>query len=194
MKLFIHEILPVTVKRAIFVDTDAFFISDPTLLWDVFDRLKPTTAISMPTHPDQYAPEWNHASRICSCIMLLDLEKLRALRLMDSSIYRADTSGLYPPALSPPTFEAMYGPPGDSGHYDAVRLGDQGYYWAIVKHRPDIFEHLSYDWEVSSCLLDMYMTGLGHDNATESAELSTQIHTLGTPHEGEVIFPKLLHL
>ena len=32
MKLFIHEILPDTVKRAVFVDTDAFFISDPALL------------------------------------------------------------------------------------------------------------------------------------------------------------------
>ena len=48
MKLFIHEILPPTVKRTIFIDTDTFFISDPLLLWQQFDTFSPVTAISMP--------------------------------------------------------------------------------------------------------------------------------------------------
>ncbi|KAI0956935.1 hypothetical protein AcW1_005492 [Taiwanofungus camphoratus] len=193
MKLFIHEILPDSVPRAIFIDTDAFFITDPTLLWDHFSRLRPTTAIAMPTHPEQSEAEWHHANRICSCIMLLDLARLRALRLMDSAAYRSDASGRFPPALAPPAFAAMFGAPGPGGHYEGVKLGDQGYWWAIVSHRPDIFEHLSYSWEVSSCLMDMYLTSLGDDAATELDELSVQVHTLDTPHEGEAILPKMLH-
>ncbi|KAG6910905.1 hypothetical protein DXG01_006588 [Tephrocybe rancida] len=192
MKLLLHEILPPTVKKGIFVDTDALFITDPTLLWNVFSGLKPATAIVMSSHPDQHAPEWHHASRICSCVMLLDLEKLRKLRLIDSSHYRHAAS--QPAALSPPAFRAMFGlPSGDHGHYDNVRLGDQGYWWAIVDHRPDIFEPLSYDFEVTSCLLDTYSTGLGDDAITEKEELSRHIHIKDTPQEGSVILPKLLH-
>ncbi|KAF5386674.1 hypothetical protein D9615_001742 [Tricholomella constricta] len=191
MKLFIHEILPPSVKKGIYVDTDALFISDPTLLWNVFKRLKPSTAVVMSSHPDQNAPIWYHASRICSCVMLLDLEKLRALRLMDSRRY----ANSQPLALSPPAFQAKYGLPGgdDQGRYDNVRLGDQGYWWAIVDHRPDIFEPLSYDFEVTSCLLDGYMTGLGDDAISEKEELSRQIHIKDTPQEGKVVLPKLLH-
>jgi len=185
MKLFIHEILPPTVKKGIYIDTDALWIADPKLLWDVFSRLKPSTAIVMSSHPDQDSPEWHHASRICSCVMLLDLEKLRAMRLMDSSVYRNDTSGKFPPAMSPPAFRAMYGLPEDDGHsrYENVRLGDQGYWWAIVDYRKDIFEPLSYDFEITSCLLDTYLTGLGDDSVTESESIYRQIHTENTPQE-----------
>jgi len=190
MKLFIHEILPDTVKRSIFVDTDAFFITDPLLLWKQFDLHKEETAIAMPTHPEQSAPEWHNASKICSCVILLNLDRLRNLRLMDSSTYREDSSL---PALSPPAFREMFGPPGDDGHYQGVKLGDQGYWWAIVSFRPDIFEHLSFDWEVSSCLLGSYGTSLGHDDANEEDELAVQIHTWQTVHQGQVVLPKLLH-
>jgi len=124
--------------------------------------------------------------------MLLDLEKLRSLRLMDSSIYR-DLGDL--PALSPEAFRVKYGLPGGDGkgRYDNVRLGDQGYWWAIVDHRPDIFEPLSFDFEVTSCLLDTYLTGLGNELITAEEELSYQIHTKDTPQEGRVVLPKLLH-
>lgn len=145
MKLFIHEILPTSVTRAIYVDTDAFFISDPSLLWESFKDIDRKIALSMPTHPDQNAEIWKSASNICSCIMLLNLERMRELRFMDSSAYRNDPNGQA--ALSPATFHAMYGPPGESGFYEGVHLGDQGYFWAIVKHKPDIFQHLSFDYE-----------------------------------------------
>src|SRR5713226_4212165 len=121
MKLFIHEIL-LDVPKVIYVDTDAFFITDPTMLWERFTLMGPSTAISMPTHGDQNKAEWHFASKICSCIMLLDLEKLRKMRLMDSSYYRRDTTGLFPTALSPPTFEALFGPPGADGYYENVAL------------------------------------------------------------------------
>ncbi|KAI0646744.1 hypothetical protein C8Q79DRAFT_999874 [Trametes meyenii] len=197
MKLFIHEILPPSIKRSIFIDTDAFFISDPTQLWDHFKALRPSTAISMPSHPDQSEPQWHNANRICSCIMLLDLDRLRSLRLMDSSFYRGDPNAARVPALAPPAFEAMFGKPIDAGNgrvrYDGVKLGDQGYWWAIVSHRPEIFEHLSYDWEVSSCLMDMYMKGLGDDDANEAHERFAQVHTDDTPEEGRAVLPKMLH-
>ncbi|KAF8876039.1 hypothetical protein CPB84DRAFT_1796191 [Gymnopilus junonius] len=192
MKLFIHEIVPPTVKKSIYIDTDALFVSDPALLWDVFNSLHSSTAIVMGSHPDQEAPEWHHASKICSCVMLLDLEKLRSLRLMDSSIYR-DLGGIQ--ALSPPAFRAKYGLPGGdvTGRYNNVRLGDQGYWWAIVDYYPNIFEPLSYDFEVTSCLLDTYLTGLGNELVPMEQELSYQIHVQGTPQEGKVVLPKLLH-
>lgn len=182
MKLFIHEILPRTVTKSIFVDTDALFISDPALLWDQFSMLRPATAIVMASHPDQNAPDWHNASRICSCIMLLDLEKLRDLRMMDSSIYR-ELGGVK--AFSPEAFEVMYGLPGGDGkgRYDNVRLGDQGYWWAIVNHRPDLFEPLKYDFEVTSCLLQTYNIGLGDEMMTMEEEQKHQIFTKDTPQE-----------
>ncbi|TFY74398.1 hypothetical protein EWM64_g9614, partial [Hericium alpestre] len=71
--------------------------------------------------------------------------------------------------------------------------GDQEYFWAIVAGRPDIFEHLSYDWEISSCLLDMYGTRIGQDDASEDDDRPNMVHILDTPHEGTVILPKLVH-
>lgn len=190
MKLFIHEILPPSVPRAIFIDTDALFISDPALLWDRFAQLAPGAAIAIPTHPEMSAAEWHHANRICSCIMLLDLARLRALRLMDSRVYRAH-GGVR--ALGPQAFRAMYGAPGPSGRFQDVKLGDQGYWYALVSHRPDLTEHLGFEWEVSSCLLDMYLTGLGDDARGVEDEQRGQVHTVSTPQEGEAVLPKMLH-
>lgn len=191
MKLFLHEILPPRVKRAIFVDTDAMFISDPALLMDEFTRLRPSTAVVISHHSDENSPEWFHASRICSCVMLLDLEKLREVRLMDSTLYRDSQ----PTALSPAAFQKMYGSPDKStGKYENVRLGDQGYWWAIVDGRRDIVEPLNFDFEVTSCLMDMYGTSLGDDARTEEEELVTQRHTKDTLQEGKAVLPKLLHL
>jgi hypothetical protein len=195
MKLFLHELLPDDVEKAIYVDTDAFFLTDPALLWEEFSFWDDSSlSISMPSHPNMDAPQWHQASRICSCVMLLHLGRLRANRLMDSSIYRADDSGLFPPALSPPTFEALYGAPGPDGLYENVALGDQGYWWAIVSNRADLFRPLRYDWEVTSCLLDMYMTGLGSDGTPEAQESKAMTNLWDTPYEGQVVLPKLLHL
>jgi len=74
-----------------------------------------------------------------------------------------------------------------------VRLGDQGYWWAIVEHNRHLFENLSFDFEVTSCLLETYMTGLGDEMTTEETELSRQIYIANTPQEGTPVLPKLLH-
>ena len=197
MKLFMHELLPDDVEQAIYVDTDAFFLTDPARLWEEFSDWDPSVSVSMPYHPDRRddaCPTCHDATRICSCIMLLRLSRLRAQRLMDSSIYREDHSGLFPPALSPPTFEALFGPPEPDGLYVHAPLGDQSYWWAIVSNRTELFRPLSYDWEVTSCLMDMYNTGLGDDDASEDQQRGAMNHLWGTPYEGQVVLPKLLHL
>lgn len=51
-----------------------------------------------------------------------------------------------------------------------------------------MFEPLSFDFEVTSCLVDMYLTGLGDDTVTEEVELSRQQHTKGTPQEVRLEF------
>jgi hypothetical protein len=47
MKLFIHEILPPSVKKAIFVDSDSILIANPRLMWEIWDSAKPSTAFIM---------------------------------------------------------------------------------------------------------------------------------------------------
>ena len=125
--------------------------------------------------------------------MLLHLGKFRALRLMDSSIYRADHSGLFPPALSPPTFEALFAHLGPDIQHDAA-MGDQTYWWAIVSNRTELFRPMSYDWGVTSCVLNTFNTGLGHDDISEEEESREMIYLSGTPYEGQVVLPKILHL
>jgi hypothetical protein len=38
------------------------------------------------------------------------------------------------------------------GVYRSVGLGDQGYFWAMHEHRPDLFSHLPLHWEVRHCV------------------------------------------
>jgi hypothetical protein len=196
MKLFIQELLPSSVHKAIFVDTDAFFLTDPTHLWRTFSDpvLFPTgTGFAIPMHPDQRAPEWKDASKICSCILLLDLARLRELTLMDSAYYRRAGRK----ALSPPAFEEMFGKPGQHG-YEGVKLGDQGYWWAVVNgtNSAGASVGLSFEWEVSACLLDMYGTGarVGEDGASAQDEAPKMLHLYETPYEGTTVLPKLVHL
>jgi hypothetical protein len=49
---------------------------------------------------------------------------------------------------------------------------------------------------VSSCLLDMYGLGalMGEDSVDIAHELDFILHTENTPHAGQALFPKLLHL
>jgi len=62
-----------------------------------------------------------------------------------------------------------------------------------VSNRTDLFHPLPYDWEVTSCLLDMYSTKLGDDGTTLDQERKAMVHLEDTPYEGEIVIPKLLH-
>ena len=134
-----------------------------------------------------HSPEilaWHNATRICSCIILLRFDIFRAQRLMDSSIYRADRSGSFPPALPPTTFEAIFGAPGPDCHYIYVALWDQTYWWAIVNNRTDLFIQRSYDLGETSCVpLDKFMTGLSHDDISEERESRAMVQLWGTPYD-----------
>ena len=186
MKMFMQEILPANVTKAIFVDTDAFFISDPVHLWNVFSTLRPETAFVIPFHPD-VVDHWNGAGRICSCIMLLDMQKLRDKRFMGSSLYKKINPEDTEEALADAAFLAKYGPPStegkNKGKHENVMLGDQGLWWAVVDSYKEMVEPLSYDFEVTSCNVESYGTGLGDDNVSEEDELKRQTHTKDTPQE-----------
>jgi hypothetical protein len=196
MKLFIHEILPPSVPRAIFVDTDAFFLHDPLALWRTFEdpeAFPAGTAVALPIHPDQHAAEWHDANKICSCVLLLDLERLRELTLMDSDFYRMASR----PALSPAIFEAMFGPAVPGRGYQNVKLGDQGYWWALVNGTTGLATPLDYAWEVSSCLLNMYGTDatVEHETDGEDALRAMMQHVAAeSQFFGQVIAPRLVHL
>ena len=89
MKLFMRELLPDDVEKAVCVGVDAFFLTDPALLWEDFSHWGSEVSISMPHHPNMDSPDtlkWLNAMRKCSCIMLLDFGKFRTQRLMESSI------------------------------------------------------------------------------------------------------------
>lgn len=107
MRLFLHGVLPDSVEKAIYVDSDAFLLTDPALLWDQFS----------------YGPQ-------CHCIDPVP-SKPGYQRMVQCVGDRDDRSGLCPRALAPPTFAALWGPPGPD-EYHHVTLGDQSYWRAIV--------------------------------------------------------------
>ncbi|KAL0958962.1 hypothetical protein HGRIS_014274 [Hohenbuehelia grisea] len=128
MKLFLHEILPTTVKRAIFVDTDSIIISDPALMWRQFGKFTPQTAVAVPTHDNAEYPvvnkDWRGGSRICSCVMMLDLQRMREEIIMTSTLFPAH---MQQRAIGPAAIKALWGdtlggdPPGK--YYNHVGLG-----------------------------------------------------------------------
>jgi hypothetical protein len=152
MKMFMHEIIDPKVKRALFVDSDAIFVTDPTcellfirlssgpywrvvwmalcylrsilsvtsefrdhnrhflktprdssitpydlqpflqmqcslwkslthilVLWKEFDNWDSEMTMGLPSHDTAEPPgqdTWKGSSRICSCVMMLDLERM----------------------------------------------------------------------------------------------------------------------
>jgi hypothetical protein len=78
-----------------------------------------------------------------------------------------------------------------------VKLGDQGYWWALVNGTAGLAAPLDYAWEVSSCLLDMYGTGaaLGGDADGED-EIRSAMHHVEPEGAfgGQALLPRLLHL
>ena len=109
MKLFLHEILPADIDRAIFFDTDAMLIVDPyreytpfpvetsltrsSVVWKQFNTFSHDTLFSIPTHEGSERPDvksdWQGASRVCSCVLLLDLRNMRAAPTMNSELFEA---------------------------------------------------------------------------------------------------------
>jgi hypothetical protein len=159
-------------------------------LWHVLAALPAGRALALLMHPDQSSDEWHDANRICSCVLALDLTALRRVRLTDSAAYRA--AGLR--AAAPSLFAAMYGALGDAG-YAGVKLGDQGYWWAIV-NQTELAEPLEFEGEVSACLINIYATSaeVGAYARMLAQEHDSAALVRGTPYAGRTILPKLVHL
>lgn len=146
MKLFLHELLPPAVKVAIYIEPDALFVSDPAALWRLALSLMPDVAPAVSLFYDQKTLHVN------SRVLLLNLQKLRDVRLMDSSVYRKvdhATNG----AISPSAFRAVLGPPTrQDGRYDVRAMGGDAVFWrAFVTQRPDLFRTLDAGYISEGC-------------------------------------------
>jgi hypothetical protein len=96
-QLFLHEILPESVTKAIFIDSDALWLSDPActfsqrclvtdvlVLWTQFELWDANQLIGAPTHPEwdpafgRQPPveEWRGAMALCSCVLMLNLKRM----------------------------------------------------------------------------------------------------------------------
>jgi hypothetical protein len=134
MKLFLHEALPPSVHRVLFADTDGLFIVDPALLWDqLFPTFSPSTMLAFPFHPEsEPAGPWHGATRICSCMMAADLDRMREVRLMGSRYYpdEIDAAGKVVRPVGSAIWKATY-TTGPSGKIEDNVGGDQGYFYPV---------------------------------------------------------------
>ena len=77
----------------------------------------------IPTHPlaePTLHEDWRGASRICSCVLLLDLERLRNVHLLHSQLYTEAENKL---ALAPKAVMEWWGPPQYINWYTKIGLG-----------------------------------------------------------------------
>lgn len=200
LKVFMHELLP-DVDKAIFVDTDMLFVLDPLLLWNTFSTLKPNQLMAFPT----LGPN-SDASRICTCVMLLNLAAMRNTNrpFMSSTL----VSGWPKNALSSKAFErtiAAGGTVPDADRSKRVKFdpmnplyGDQGIYHIIWTHFPELFAHLSLRWDTTHCR-SSYGLQLGRwqdaggEDMSETDQVKAQIYTEQAPEDYEQLLPGILH-
>ncbi|EJD42886.1 hypothetical protein AURDEDRAFT_152720 [Auricularia subglabra TFB-10046 SS5] len=186
VKIFLHELLPPSVPRALYVDTDAFFASDPYLLWQTLLRLAPTTLLAFPRAGHAHA----NGALICSCVMAMNLAAMRAAPLMPSSLLPgSDEQALGNAQTWAASSLDAHEPP----------WGDQGLLWAMWRRFPDRFERLSRSWDVSACRGFYRVTLAGDQDNSKEQEASLQ--TLGDASEDDeptdavegMIFPGIVH-
>jgi hypothetical protein len=196
-----HELLP-SVKRAIFVDTDMLFVVDPFLLWNTFSTLRPNQMIAFPT----LGPN-SDSSRICTCVMLLDLAAMRNAKrpFMSSSLVPSWSQD----ALSTKAFKMALSGDGMIQSAERTKLvkfdpmsplyGDQGIYHVIWTHFPDLFAHLSLRWDVTHCRKGYGLQlGRWHESGgeemSETEQVRSQFYMEGAPEKFEQLLPGILHL
>lgn len=195
-----HELLP-TVERAIFVDTDMLFVVDPWLLWNTFSTLKPKQMIAFPT----LGPS-SDASRICTCVMLLDLAAMRDHKspFMSSTL----VPGWSKNALSTKAFDLALKGSGLIPSAEREKLvkfdpmsplyGDQGIYHIIWTHYPELFAHLSLRWDVTHCRKGYGLRlgrhhDAGGDSMSETEQVKAQFYTEQAPEKFKQLLPGILH-
>lgn len=205
-KLLIHEIL-VDVERTIFMDTDMIFVVDPVQLWDTFDTSlqDKQKLVALPT----LGPN-SHAGEICTCVMLMDLARMRdpspstGALLIPSNLHRSSPD-LLNPVLSQAEAEGI---PNMEGRpltemiaFSRQRppFADQGIIYVLWKYRPELFARLSMRWDLTHCR-DGYGLRLGgfvdkkggrtedESEMTEEEQLEKQIW-----EKEELVLPGILH-
>jgi hypothetical protein len=212
-KLFIQEILR-DVEKAIFIDTDMIFVGevidasnfshgvylysvDPVQLWDTFSTFSSEAAVSFPTLGRD-----SHAGRICTCVMLLNLARMRASNQiwMPSSLL----PNMYSPAK--PAFKKA----SVDGVVDVITptqkipwnpldpfFADQGVYHVIWTYQPKLFQHLSLRWDITHCREDYGLKlGLVGDeiemDISEKEHIKQQIYSDDAGED--LVVPGILHL
>ncbi|EJD36903.1 hypothetical protein AURDEDRAFT_174070 [Auricularia subglabra TFB-10046 SS5] len=178
-KMLIHELIP--AERALYVDTDAMFATDPVLLWRAFTRLaaaSPGMLVAL-TH----AGPLSGGGDVCTCLMGLHLARMRAAPLLPS------------PFFSP---EANAQAIGNVDAWTSANInpleppwGDQGLFWAMWKKDATAFGRLSRSWDLTTCKYHYGLTLSGPQNQTE-------VHPqhLGpdqSEEETEGMFPGIIH-
>lgn len=143
----------------------------------------------------------SHAGKICSCVMLMDLARMRETHFMPSSLLpnrRALASVAFERGLS----EGLPSPvnKGETELFDPLKpwFGDQGIYHVVWHFLPERFSDLSQRWDVNFCRQQWGLT-LGHwgedseEDMTEAELVRSQIRLEGTSQEGKMISPGILH-
>ncbi|KZV92818.1 hypothetical protein EXIGLDRAFT_67071 [Exidia glandulosa HHB12029] len=182
MKMFLHELLP--IPKVIYVDTDAFFAADPNLLWSYLVNMTSTSPKTLISFPHAGREESNGAL-ICSCVMAMNLEAMRAAPLMPSTLVPSWEQT----ALG--TTETW-----KEGNMDPSQpaWGDQGLLYAMWRRFPERFWRLSRAWDISACR-GFYHLGLSGADATSKAE-EKKVQQLGKDTEDAVegmLFPGIVH-
>ncbi|KAI5896599.1 uncharacterized protein SCHCODRAFT_02615309 [Schizophyllum commune H4-8] len=150
MKLFLHEILPASTNFVIALSPSALFLSDPAALWLENLRLAPPAAPAAALYYDSSNSKVTHAN---AHVLLLNLDKLREVRLMDSRVYRKVDHAANG-AISSAAFRVALGPPLTSkgARYDVKEMGGEEIFWrALVGYRPDLFWGLEAGYVVEGC-------------------------------------------
>ncbi|KAG8748645.1 hypothetical protein FRC10_000036 [Ceratobasidium sp. 414] len=200
VKVFMHELLP-SVERAIFIDTDMLFVLDPVLLWNTFSTLKRNQMVAFPT----LGPK-SDSSRICTCVMLLNLATMRDVKrpFMSSTL----VPGWSRSAISSNAFNLTLSGDGMIESADRSKrvkfdpmdplYGDQGLYHVIWTHFPELFAHLSLRWDVTHCRQG-YGLQLGKwhepggEEVSETDQVKAQFYMEEAPEKFEQLLPGILH-
>ncbi|KAH7098981.1 hypothetical protein BKA62DRAFT_711018 [Auriculariales sp. MPI-PUGE-AT-0066] len=186
MKMFIHEILPMTAKKAIFLDTDAFFLIDPYIMWRDYAQIPDDRYMSL-THN---GPEADKAG-LCSCVMGFNLQAMRnpeAPFLPSKFIPGSEKTAIG-------TAEVWNASGTDPNH---PMYGDQGLYWAMWKYWGDNkFGRLSRTWNLEGCHNQQNLQLDAEQDRTIEKEIENQSEWFGSDHSDVgpmgIFYPGILH-
>ncbi|CDF34686.1 unnamed protein product [Chondrus crispus] len=118
------------LDRVIVIDSDMIFLDDPASLWAQFDD-DGTWAYKMPLF------DRSKSSNICSCVVLMDIQKIRQVRAypdLFSSVLHSHPEWRNETSLN-------YVPP----------HGDQGVYFGLMKSHPKLVNSLDDRFNVDHC-------------------------------------------